>query len=282
MLTLSKRRKTFFTSLQLSVVSILLSLSSAAQGDIQIYPKRFFFDGSKRAQELSIANSGKDTARYAISVIQIRMKEDGSFEIIDKPDEGQKFADKNFRFFPRSVVLPPGEAQTVKIQLLRFNELEAGEYRSHLYFRAESEKKPLGQERPINDSSISVRIVPTYGISIPVIIRTGESSMNMNISQIDFSWEKDTLPVLQFDLNRSGNMSVYGDIAVDYISPEGKETRVCSVKGMAVYTPNTVRHFRLPLQKNHSINYRQGSLHIVYTDLSGPVRKVAQTQIFLH
>jgi hypothetical protein len=261
----------------------LICSSSLAQGDVQIYPKRIVFDGSKRAQELSIANSGKDTARYAISVIQIRMKKDGSFETIDRPDKGQNFADKNFRFFPRTVVLAPNEAQTVKIQLLKFNELAAGEYRSHLYFRAESEKKPLGsRDSIINNSSIAVRIVPTYGISIPVIIRSGEPTTEINLSQLHFTWEKDTIPLLDFDVHRSGNMSVYGDITVDYLSPDGKEIRVCSVKGMSVYTPNTVRHFRLPLQKHPGVNYSQGSLHIVYTDLSAPVRKVAQQQVFLH
>jgi hypothetical protein len=276
--------KTPFLSFLLLLNTTLIGSSSLAQGDVQIYPKRVVFDGSKRAQELSVANSGKDTARYTISVIQIRMKKDGSFETIESPDQGQNFADKNFRFFPRSVVLAPNEAQTVKIQLLKFNELTAGEYRSHLYFRAEAEKKPLGSHdsATTTSSSIAVRIVPTYGISIPVIIRSGEPTTEINISQPHFTWEKDTVPVLNFDLNRSGNMSVYGDITVDYLSPEGKETRVCSVKGMSVYTPNTVRHFRLPLQKVPAVNYNKGSLHIVYTDGSGPVTRVAQQQIFLH
>lgn len=269
-------------SLSFFFSSTLICLSSLAQGDVQIYPKRVLFDGSRRVHELSIANSGKDTARYTISVIQIRMKEDGSFEMISKPDEGQNFADKNFRFYPRSVVLAPNEAQTVKIQLLKFSELGAGEYRSHLYFRAEAEKRPLGHDTVINNSSIAVRIVPTYGISIPVIIRSGEPTTEINLSQIHFGLEKDAIPVLNFDLNRIGNMSVYGDIAVDYLSPEGKEIRVCSVKGLSVYTPNITRHFRLTLQNNTAVNYNRGSLHIVYTDQSGPVQRVAQQQIFLH
>jgi hypothetical protein len=268
-------------TLLLSSFFSLLCFYSFAQGDVQIYPKRVVFDGSKRSQDLSIANSGKDTARYTISVIQIRMKDDGSFETIDSPDAGQNFADKNFRFFPRTVVLAPNEAQTVKIQLLRFSELAAGEYRSHLYFRAEAEKKPLGQDSQVHSPSIAVRIVPTYGISIPVIIRSGEPTTEIKLSKVRFALEKDTLPVLHFDLNRTGNMSVYGDISVDYLSSEGKEIRVCSVKGMSLYTPNLVRHFRLPLQKYPSINYGSCSLHIVYTDLSGPVQKVAQEQIFL-
>ncbi|HKZ68289.1 MAG TPA: hypothetical protein VJ111_18100, partial [Chitinophagaceae bacterium] len=247
---------------------MLVSAKSMAQGDLLIYPKRITFEGSGRTQQLNLSNNGKDTARYVISVIQIRMKDDGSFETINLPDSGQHFSDNNFRFFPRNVVLAPNEGQTVKIQLVKTNELEPGEYRSHIYFRAESEKKPLGEEKSKQDSSISVRLVPVFGISIPVIIRVGESTMDMSFSKIAFQLDKDTVPVLKMDLNRTGNMSVYGDISVDYISEQGKVTRVAMAKGLAVYTPNAQRHFRLLLDKNPEVNYHTGTLHIVFTDQS--------------
>ena len=51
------------------------SLQSSAQGDLRVYPKRIVFEGAKKSQELNLANSGKDTARYVLSVVQIRMKE---------------------------------------------------------------------------------------------------------------------------------------------------------------------------------------------------------------
>lgn len=253
-----------------------------AQGNLLIYPKRVVFEGPKRSQELSLSNSGKDTARYVISIVQIRMRDDGSFETISQPDSSQHFADKNFRFFPRNVVLAPNEAQTVKIQLAKVNELEPGEYRSHLYFRAELEKDPLGQEKATRDTSaISVRLVPVFGISIPIIIRVGESTMDMSLSKISFQLQKDSTPTITMDINRSGNMSVYGDVSFDYISLQGKTTRVGLVKGLSVYTPNTRRHLRLSLDKNPEIDYHKGSLHIVFTDLSARTIKVAQEQILL-
>lgn len=255
---------------------------SMAQGDLLIYPKRITFEGSGRTQQINLSNNGKDTARYVISVIQIRMKEDGSFETINQPDSGQHFADKYFRFFPRSVVLAPNEAQAIKIQLVNTNALQTGEYRSHIYFRAEPEKEPLGEEKANKDSSISIRLTSVFGISIPVIIRVGQSTMNISLSKFSFQLEKDTVSVLTMDLNRMGNMSVYGDISVDHISANGKVTRVALAKGLAVYTPNALRHFRLLLDKNPDVDYHTGSLHIVFTDLSARVIKVAQEQIYLH
>ena len=103
----------------LSVLGSLFFFSEAdCQGNLIIIPRRVVFEGSKRTQELNLANTGTDTAKYLISVIQYRMKEDGTFENITQPDSGQNFADKNFRFFPRSVVLAPNEAQTVKVQIM--------------------------------------------------------------------------------------------------------------------------------------------------------------------
>ena len=86
--------------LTLLLVLLVIFFSPAfAQGDLLITPKRVVFDGSKRVMELNLANIGKDTARYSISLVQYRMTEDGNFEEITVPDPGQNFADKYIRFF---------------------------------------------------------------------------------------------------------------------------------------------------------------------------------------
>jgi hypothetical protein len=237
-----------------------------AQGDLLLYPKRIVFEGSKRTQELNLANSGKDTARYILSVVQIRMKEDGSFETITEPDPGQNFSDKYFRIFPRNVVLPPNEAQTVKLQLYNTGELQPGEYRSHLYVRAEGEKRPLGEEAaPIDSGSISVKLVAVFGISIPVIIRSGDNTSSVTISDVSFHQAKDTVPSLKFTFNRIGNMSVYGDITINYISPEGKITTVGIANGLAVYTPATKRYYNLALNQAPGVYFQKGSLQVIYS-----------------
>lgn len=254
-----------------------------AQGDLLIYPKRLVFDGTERAQDLHLMNKGSDTARYAISVIQLRMKDDGTVENISEPVEGQFFADRNFRFFPRSVVLAPGESQTVKVQLMGFGSLAAGEYRSHLYFRAEARPTAAGIITPAASSGgVSVSIKPVYGISIPVIVRAGASTTEITVSRMGFSLEQDSLPVVHFTLQRNGNMSTYGDVLVNYISDEGREIPVGHVSGLAVYTPNQVRNIKMVLDTTAGVDYSKGSLHVVYTSRADYVEKVAQGQIGLY
>jgi P pilus assembly chaperone PapD len=242
---------------------------SVAQGNLLITPRRVVFEGNKRSEELNLANTGKDTAKYNVSILDYRMREDGSFQEITQPDSGQNFAGKYLRFFPRAVVLAPNEAQVVKIQVTKANELQPGEYRSHVYFRAVPDTKPLGEGDVKKDSSaISVRLVPIFGITIPVIIRVGENSTRLKLTDLAFEQVNDTTPRLKLVLNRSGNMSVYGDLFVEYVSPDGKVTPAGSVKGIAVYTPNLLRRFQMDLDRTSGINYHTGKLQVVFTTQS--------------
>jgi hypothetical protein len=268
-------------AISLFVMAVVFVTVSQAQGNLLVTPKRVVFEGPKRSEELNLANIGKDSATFLISFIQIRMKEDGTFEKINEPDAGQHFADKNVRFFPRTVTLAPNEAQTVKIQLTKAGELASGEYRSHLYFRALPTGQPLGEEDPIADSSISVKLTPVFGISMPIIIRVGESNSQVAFSEVAFV-ERETVPFVKIVFARSGNMSVYGDVTVDYISPLGKIIRAGSIKGLAVYTPNAVRQFQLALNKNPEIDYHSGKLRLTYLDQSPKANKLAEKEISLN
>lgn len=283
-------RPCIFRSLRLAafaafaVIGLFFQDRASAQGDLLITPRRVVFDGSKRSMDLNLANTGRDTAVYAISMIQIRMNEDGGFETITTPDPDQRFSDRFIRFFPRTVTLGPNEAQTVKVQLTRTNELTPGEYRSHFYFRSVPGRKPLGEEEQKRDTTtISVKITPIFGITIPAIIRVGESTARVTLSDFAFKFINDTVPSVVMTFNRTGNMSVYGDISVDHISPQGKVTRVGIANGVAVYTPNPVRKLQLNLNRIPGVDFSAGRLKVTYS-ASNDVKpaKYAEAELLLH
>jgi hypothetical protein len=241
------------------------------------------FEGPKKIEELNLANTGQDTARYVISLINLRMKEDGSFEEIKQPDTGQNFADKWVRFFPHSVILGPQESQLVKIQLTRPGGMPPGEYRSHIYFRAIPGQTPLGEKEPPSDTSISVHLTPIFGISIPVIIRAGPSTTRTSLSDLSLITGKETPLLLDLVFHRTGNTSVYGDLSVDLIPAQGRTVRVGIAKGVAVYTPNTIRRFRVPLDDLKGVNYHSGKLHVLYAAPSDHKQAtIAEAELTLH
>jgi len=263
--------------------SFMVDENIAAQGNLLVTPKRVVFEGNRKSFDLNLANIGKDTATYSISLVQIRMKEDGSFETITTPDPDQKFADRNLRYFPRTVTLAPNEAQVVKVQLIKTSELAPGEYRSHFYFRAIPKEKPLGEGELNRDTTtISIKLIPIFGITIPAIIRVGESTAAVSISDVALEMRNDTIPELKLIFNRSGNMSVYGDLSVDHVAADGKVTNVGKANGIAVYTPNAIRKFRLNLSTKAGIDFHSGRLVATFSAPSDvKPQKYAEAELIL-
>jgi len=261
------KRTFLFLLAGLILTQVFLPSNGAAQGNLLLTPRRIVFEGSTRSIDLNLANVGQDTATYAISIVQIRMTEEGNFETITEPDSGQYFAVQNLRFFPRSVTLGPNETQSVKIQLVRSNQLTPGEYRSHFYFRAVPKEKPLGEEvvAVADPNAISVMLTPVFGITIPAIIRVGASNAKVNITDISLDRLTDTVPRLSLTFNRTGNFSVFGDLAVDHISAQGKVTRVGAANGIAVYTPNTLRRFSFNLNNIEGVDLGSGKLRLTFS-----------------
>ena len=253
----------------------IISIHASSQGDLLITPHRVVLEGNKQIEEIMVANIGLDTAFYAISLIEYRMTEDGSLQEITEPVPEQKFASPILRYFPRSIELAPNESQVVRVQVRRMPNQEEGEYRSHLYFRGEPQQEPLGREAEADTTGIGIRLIPIYGISIPVIVRIGDLTASCTISDISFEHNEGQPPTLKFVLNRQGSKSVYGDISVDYIDAQGTRTNVGLVRGLAVYTPNSVRKISIPLTAPEGVQFNRGKFVIRFTDANE-----AKSQLF--
>lgn len=255
-----------------------------AQGDLLITPKRLVFDGTKRVEEINLANIGTDTASYTISFVQYKMLEDGKFVPVPDGDTSIKFAHKSLRFFPRSVRLAPKEAQSVKVQLIKSNELTPGEYRSHLYFRALPKNAALGEEeetKPADSSALSIKLTPIFGISIPTIIRVGSTHVQSSFSNAQVNRKNPDQVFALANLNRVGNISSYGDITVLYYGADNKPITVCYMRGLAVYTPLDTRKLQLPLSKEPGVDFARGKLQILYTDQAPKPQIICQADILL-
>jgi len=242
------------------------SFFTMAQGDLLVTPSRIVFEGNKQKEQLNLLNMGQDTATYTISFVQRNMKEDGSFVTIEKPDSGQMFADPYLRIFPRQVTLAPREPQIILVQYRRKADMAAGEYRSHLYFRSEQNYKPLGMGKSDKDTKLlNVQLVPIFGVSIPIIIRTGEVSVSATLSNLELLPLQGTTQNMKLTINRKGNISTYGDITVQYIPVQGKSVLVATVGGVGVYSNISKRNMVLKLTTTSGLKLGKGKLKVQYT-----------------
>jgi hypothetical protein len=252
--------------LLLFMTIIVFSLGANGQGDLLVTPKRVVFEGNKQKEVLTLVNVGNETTTYSVSFVQKSMKEDGSFVDIIETEKGQNFADPYLRIFPRQITLAPNEGQSVVLQYRRKAEMEAGEYRSHLYFRSEKNYTALGDNGAAKDSkSLSVQLIPIYGMSIPVIIRTGDTNVSSTLSNLKVEMLEESIQNLSFTINRIGNISLYGDILVQFVSEKGKTYEIAAINGVGVYTSINKRKINLRLETEAGKPLTKGTLKVTYS-----------------
>jgi hypothetical protein len=242
-----------------------IGLQCFSQGNLLLTPMRVVFEGNKQKEKIYLVNTGKDTATYSVSFLNYRQTEDGRYTIIEKPDSGQMFADPYLRFYPRTVSLAPGETQSVMIYTRRKTDMPAGEYRSHLYFRSEKDYAPIGTKSKDTLKTVRVQLIPIFGISIPVLMRTGAVDVSISLSDLQLDKSNDSILNLKLVINRTGNISVNGDLAVDYIPVKGKSYEIGRLKSIAVYTDNRKRLISIKLNITPGMELTGGMLKVRYT-----------------
>jgi len=248
------------------IIQLVFSFQIMAQGDLMVTPSRVVFEGNKQKGQLNLLNMGQDTATYTISFVQRSMKEDGSFVTIEQPDSGQMFSDPYLRIFPRQVTLAPREPQVILVQYRRKADMKAGEYRSHLYFRSEQNYNPLGMGKSNKDKKLlNVQLIPIFGVSIPIIVRVGDVNVSVTLSNLELMPLHGNTQNMKLTINRTGNISTYGDITVQYVPARGKPVLVGTVAGVGVYTNLSKRIMVIKLDTSATKKFTTGKFNVQYT-----------------
>jgi P pilus assembly chaperone PapD len=264
MYVLSGSARSILSTRSLFVGAALLLFTATAFAELMIYPTRLVIEGNQRATKVELINNGSQTATYRISLVNRRMSETGAFSDIDEPLPGEQFSDNMLRYSPRQITLAPGSGQTVRLMVRKPANLEAGEYRSHLLFS----KQPNVQEGRSLDSDaegVGVRITTLVGVSIPVIVRHGATSADVELTALQLIRKGDRV-LASFEIERTGNQSVYGDLVVTF-RPVGEKTRVIGrANGVAVYTPNSRRRAAIATNLGPGAALSGGALQLTYRE----------------
>ncbi len=231
----------FFASLFLAAPAV----SAPGPGDLLVAPTRIVLDGG-RGTEVILNNIGAAAATYRISLELRRMKADGSFEDVApaSANDLEQKALSMISYAPRRVVLEPNQPQSIRIGLRPPAGLPDGEYRAHMLFRAIPESKPV--VAPTTDEkSVSIRLTPIYGVTIPVIVRRGTLKATAALADAKLI-QDDGRSALHLAISRAGNRSTYGRIRV---LKAGVAKPVFEVRGVAVYPEVERRTVRLVLDQ---------------------------------
>ena len=243
--------------------------SSKGLGDLMILPVRVVLEGRTRAGEVMLKNAGSTPATYRIFLQEMEMTPDGQLQGRTKV-EGEISGGDVIRYSPHQVELTPGETQIVRIQVRKPENLAEGEYRSHMVFQAiPPAEAPTSTDPEQENKGLSISIKPIYGISIPIIVRHGETTASVAMSNPEFhpTSSADHLPSLTMELQRQGNRSVMGDIEVVVESGSAlkKGTVIGTDKGVAVYTNLSTRKVTMPLMPGKGVNLKGCRLKLTLT-----------------
>lgn len=233
-------------------------------GDLAVAPTRIVLEGRTRSAQISLLNRGTIPAIYRISVINMQMTENGEYKRVETSGIGEGHADTLVRHAPRQVELEPGKSQTVRILLRKPADLAEGEYRSHILFQAVPDPG-TGQsvEMATKEDGLSIRLIVVPGITIPLIVRQGDLSATASISTASLSTANGN-PTLSLRIDRTGTRSLFGDIAVTYVKPDGQEYVVGEISQLAVYTPNASRRISVSLRVPDGVKLSGGRLRVEY------------------
>lgn len=241
--------------------------NAQAVGDLLVYPTRFVFDTQKRTAEVTLLNIGKTTATYRISLIHQRMSETGKMSDITTPDPSELFADALLHYTPRQVILEPHVAQVIRIQVRKPENLAAGEYRSHMLFRALPPAEASNPDAKPAETTMGVKLTAIYGVTIPIIVRHQTTPATVTMSDAAIASQAAT-PAPEWTvtvrLNRAGLESTYGDLLVTLKDGSHAGELVGKLGGVAVYTPNASRLISLTLHLPENVPLSGRHLLISY------------------
>ncbi|MDB5098488.1 MAG: hypothetical protein JWM80_2909, partial [Cyanobacteria bacterium RYN_339] len=127
---------------------------------------------------------------------------------------------------------------------------------------------------------IQIKLIPAVGVSIPLILREGETSATAGLSALA------VLPPekaggnarLGLHLDRTGNRSIYGNLVALFRPHGGSEREVGRANGVAVYTPNASRQSILPLNEP-PVSLAHGTLRVMFVEPEAEGKTLAQTEL---
>jgi hypothetical protein len=239
-----------------------------------VSPTRLVLEGRDRSGSFLVANTSTVPITYRVEFTNQRMLEDGSFEPFNLPraDElvlvNEATRSRLVLFSPRQFTLQPNQVQVVRLQLRKPADLASGEYRSHLVFSAippaDTGRGLSGSDSP---QGIAIQLIPIKGVSVPIIMRHGDISGSVSLSEVSVAPGADgTSGIVNMRMNRSGDASVYGDLSVAYVDGAGQDVQVGLIKGIAVYTPNATRTVSIPFQIPEGAAAPTGPLQIRFNE----------------
>lgn len=262
--------------------------------NLNITPKRVTFSAQSRTATVYIFNQGTAPATFDINLIDRAMLADGQIIAVadaqSAPDrkavaDQVKSAQKLLQVSPRRATLAPGQGQTIRLRVGVVPTDAAGEYRTHLTVTTVPPPNvglTAEQAAAANPNELRFQITSIFGLSIPAIIRVGQSDVRAALEKAQIEYvnaspdgvsEPRRTPMVTFELVRLGANSLFGNVEVRPAGRAGADP-IGVARGVGVYTEIGRRRMSVPLTRAPTPGEK---LEVTFTDDDTSPGKVLAT-----
>lgn len=229
--------------------------SVSGMGDINLYPRRVIIQGRQRTAQVGLFNRTANEGNYEINITEMAMTPSGQLVPLEQVTDQAvaqrvRSAKDMIRWSPKRLTLLGSESQTIRLMARPAPDTPPGEYRAHFVAisRPDSAVGGVSIEEAVGGNQargIGVTIRPRFGISIPVIVRIGETTLKLGIQQPDVVELPDGRSGLKLVLERDGTRSAYGDLLA---YRENSKEPFLVARGIGIYPEIDSRTIMIPFE----------------------------------
>lgn len=228
---------------------LLTFLFASAVNASSITERRIYLDKEKNTVKFRISNNSEYDEECKL-VLSHHFYNDDATKIIPFTNGiPEDSASPLIRYSPRTFSLPVNTEQYISFRMRRLLSEEAKEYRSYMTIDC------IANRSRTKDGQLEVAMTPRLLHQIPLIVRTGSIP-----AQVAFTNIKVVDKQLSFDIERSGDRSVYGDIKLINSLTNVEIKRLSNV---AMYPETSHRKMSFKLPSNININ----NLKLAFTEI---------------
>jgi len=228
---------------------------------VDLLPQKVIIEPRQRSGEITVLNVGETQGLYRVSTIAYRQNPDGSYVKLEEPLSPEFDPSKHIRISPSQFELPPKGRQKVRISVRRPADLPDGEYRFHL--AATRYDTPQQEDEQDLDGNLSIAITMNLGVSIPVVVRNGEGSVEAQITDVEYLPPEDPndesdFGKVQVKFKREGNFGALGRLEIIH-----EDEKIGTMSNMNIFSENDTRIARVPMRVDPR---GLGNVQIIYKD----------------
>lgn len=224
------------------IVILLQGLSLQINAQVHIAPVAVYLSENNTSGHITVHNSSDQPQELNIELLYGYPDTDeegnvflNTFEIIP---EGASSAVEFARIYPRHLILPPKEQQTIRFSVRPPSHLKPGEY----WARPAVSSTPVKQENKSRAKMITTSFNVTNRTILSLSYRHGRAQTGIDIKDIEAFVDEDGNISLETNLLRHGNAAYLGHAMITVLS-DGEEIHR-QKQEIAVYN-NQLRKFNI-------------------------------------